>query len=354
VNGPVRSYPLSQPLGKIWGSPSNTSISLKSTWVTLPPEFNSTTAGLVLLFPPVNNTVKGRAISCSIDARWAQGRNWAINSDLGSWQWETSNHLVSTQSLPLETRYFPTAGTPDMFLPKNDSSWRRIQASTGYFEGTTPQIDNQSATTSLESILMDGIATLFSDSWTQDFSNSSLFLIPFIEHIIATVVADSIARTGSYLQQSTYDIYGGLFSHPGQDFCDLQSKTAVNVTSLEPYPSGSAGSSPMIMKTSVEGYAYVISGFTMYIAVISLMSHVIMALMHIALVLRTRRTSAALSRIPELVVLAQNSRPAAVLQNTAGGIGRLKTYGITGKVEVTDGENLELLWRDSEGRKDEG
>jgi hypothetical protein len=102
------------------------------------------------------------------------------------------------------------------------------------------------------------------------------------------------------------------------------------------------------METSVDGYSYLISGFAVYFAAASLFLYVMLALLHVLWILWTRRTSTAWDHISELVVLAQNSRPADVtLCNTAGGISYMRTFGITGRIVVKDGENIELLWTDS-------
>lgn len=342
--GPMNWHSLGEPFGLVWGSANMTtpSFSLKSSWLTLPPEFGSTTAGLALFFPP-SGTVAGRAVSCSIDARWARGQNWATSSQ-PAWQWERSTVLVPMQSTITNTRPFGTQEGIDLFLPENDSSWSRISASIDYLQGMTPPFSNASNVTTLEKILMDSIPTLF-DITALDFSTGSISFTPFIEHVISTVVVDAIARTGSYLQRPPYNIYSGVLDHIDEQFCDPLSQNAVSRSALafDDVTDGNL-STPMRMETSIEGYAYVISGVTMYFAACSLLLHAIIALLHVMWILWTRQTSSTWDRIPELLVLAHNSRPSSgLLKNTSGGIMKRGTFEITAKIEATEGENVELV-----------
>jgi len=105
----------------------------------------------------------------------------------------------------------------------------------------------------------------------------------------------------------------------------------------------------MTMHTSIDGYAYVISGFTMYVAVVSLLLHAALACTHIIWTLWTRRTSSAWNRIVEIVLLAQNSRPSnALLTATTDGLNLNRgVFGITGRVQLVSGENAELIWTDN-------
>jgi len=346
--GPWEWQSIGESFGRLWTPASNFSgiegFSLvKTTWLTLPSDFGSTTAGLAILFPPSGNSTKGRAVSCSIDARWASGRNWATSTQ-PAWQWERSSVLVPMKSTIESTRQFGTQEGIDLFLPKNDSTWSRISASLDYLQGLTPPISNTSTTTTLEKLLTDGILTVF-DPMNLNFSRSSIYFTPFIEHVISTVVVDAIARTGSYLQQPIYDIYSGILDHVGDGFCDPLSATAVSREALEQYDATGNSSVPMVLETSVDGYAYQLSGGTMHFAFFLLILHTVIAFGHVCWILYTRRTSATWDRIPELLVLAHNSQPSSdgLLANTSGGIMKRRTFAITAKFEVTNTDNVEMV-----------
>jgi hypothetical protein len=104
------------------------------------------------------------------------------------------------------------------------------------------------------------------------------------------------------------------------------------------------------METSIAGYAYLFTGFTMYLAAAVLLAHSCIALLYIARVLWTQTTSSAWASIPELIVLTQNSRHAgSCFENTEAGIWFLRTFAATSRIVVTEAdgeEHLELLWRD--------
>jgi hypothetical protein len=315
---------------------------LRSAWVELPPEFGSATAGLALQFVGSNETVSRRAMGCTVDARWAQGDNWATSSQ-PAWQWERAATLVPTRASPSQTRYFDVP--QGLFLPTNDSTWRRISATPEYLQGLAPILNSSTNMTTLESILVNSIPNLSINSMPNPFKaainiSDPISLIPFIEHVISTIVADGLARTGSYLQRPASESLDGLL---------FDGATVVSGWSLEPQNSSLVKSTAsMRMETSVDGYAYIISGFTAYIAVASLLLHTMIALLHIFWILWKRQTSSAWDRISELVALAQNSRPAEdVLWNTAGGITKMRTFAITGKVIITDEEKVSLSWSDT-------
>jgi hypothetical protein len=350
-SGPVLYHALSGPFKDLWVTESDT-FSLKSTWVTLPPDFGSTTAGLALAFPP-SNTTTGRFLGCSVDARWARGSNWAESTLDNIWLWERGTILAPTQSVPAHRRAFNFLNGiyVHLFLPANDSTWTPISASLEYLQGMTPPFSNTSSLTTLEKILIDSIPRLFSTDYNflNNTGNLTTNFIPFVEHVISTMAADAIARTGSSLQRPAYNIYGGPMSHPFENgFCNASSATGVSTSSIADNLGLdlSAPSTPMIMETYVIGYAYLISGFGMYVAAGILLLHMGIALLDVFWILGTRRTSTAWDKITELLVLAQNSPPTEAFVNTAGGIRKKRTFQAVGKIEQPPGsENeVQLVW----------
>src|SRR5208282_1347495 len=129
-------------------------------------------------------------ISCTVDARWAQAQNWITSSVTG---WDKAVSLEPMQATPSQLRpppagdYYPD---PRLFAPKNDSTWRRIYATSEYLNALTPPVNIQSNVTTLESILLRSIPKVINVWYPNDshFSNSSSTLIPFIEHVISTVM----------------------------------------------------------------------------------------------------------------------------------------------------------------------
>jgi hypothetical protein len=162
-NGPALPYGLPTPIGSLWLDAMNStdgSIALTSTWVSLPDEFGSATTGLALLFPPKADRA-GMAISCTIDARWAQGQNWVTASVAA---WDKSISLEPMQARPSHLRPPPASDIypdPRLFAPTDDGTWRRIYATPEYLDALTPPIDDHSNQTTLESILLRSINTWY-------------------------------------------------------------------------------------------------------------------------------------------------------------------------------------------------
>ena len=95
------------------------------------------------------------------------------------------------------------------------------------------------------------------------------------------------------------------------------------------------------METSIDGYAYQLSGRTIS-AILSHSLHALFEFGHIYWMFWARRTSATWDRIP--VVLAHNSRPAGdrLRTNTSADIMKKKTFEITAKIEVTNGDSVQI------------
>jgi hypothetical protein len=282
-NGPVLPKALPNSVGSYWIAPMNTSfgsLSLKTTWVELSEEFGSTTAGLAILFPPTNDTVGGVSLSCTIDARWAQGQNWVTSSAFG---WDKAISLDPMQATPDQMR--PNRYKDQhLFAPKDNMTWRRIFTSPEYLESLTPPLSNGSTLNTLESLLLLNIPKI-TDIWypgEAHFSNSSPTLVPFVEQTISSMVVDGLSRTGSHLQRSPITTLIQL----------TMGSTTTEITRLTPGISEDGRSTtPMRMETSVEGYAYLFTGFPMYLSAAVLLAHSFIALLHTAWVLRTRKTS---------------------------------------------------------------
>jgi hypothetical protein len=105
-----------------------------------------------------------------------------------------------------------------------------------------------------------------------------------------------------------------------------------------------------LVNTSIYRYSYVCgvggqSGdFMMIFAAAILLLHVLLALIHIAVVIYGGSRSNAWGKWGELLALAINSAPTSALQNTCAGIDKSETWSQVVRVrEITDG-HLELLF----------
>ncbi len=94
-------------------------------------------------------------------------------------------------------------------------------------------------------------------------------------------------------------------------------------------------------------------GITLYLATAVLLLHALLALVHMAILLSSGRSSSAWGSVGEMLVLALNSRGSARLQNTCAGVGESKTWGMKVQIRETTEEHLELVLEgDGEGGSD--
>ncbi|THV54003.1 hypothetical protein BGAL_0037g00470 [Botrytis galanthina] len=101
------------------------------------------------------------------------------------------------------------------------------------------------------------------------------------------------------------------------------------------------------------GYSYSLRGITRWLALSILLLHIFLALAHTVIITRMGWTSKILKSLCEILVLAINSSPSAVLDNTCAGIDRLDTYKQIVKVRETSFEHLGLVMNGDEDKHTE-
>ncbi|TEY68296.1 hypothetical protein BOTCAL_0121g00250 [Botryotinia calthae] len=98
------------------------------------------------------------------------------------------------------------------------------------------------------------------------------------------------------------------------------------------------------------GYSYSLRGITRQLALSILLSHVFLALTHTVIITRMGWTSKILKSLRGILVLAINSLPSAVLDNTCAGIEQLDTYKHIIKLRETSFEHLGLVMNGDEDK----
>ncbi|KAF5870086.1 uncharacterized protein Bfra_010232 [Botrytis fragariae] len=98
------------------------------------------------------------------------------------------------------------------------------------------------------------------------------------------------------------------------------------------------------------GYSYSLQGITRWLALSILLLHIFLALVHTVMITCMGWTSKILKSLCEILVLAINSSPSAVLDNTCAGIERLDTYKQIVKVRETSFEHLGLVMNGDEDK----
>lgn len=224
------------------------------------------------------------------------------------------------------TRPVPdSAGYQYNFLPINDSSWRRVQISTGWLDNLTPRLSsNMSDSSSLAALLTDA-----------GLDNGTGLVIHWddvpapLESIIATLVADGMSRQG-------YAANGGSLSH----FSDAQSllqwdNSASSQSSILagkysfPRPAGNA--TRLQWSVVVSGYAYRADSVAYYLALTVLFLHATLALGHVIYILWSRVCSNAWDSFISFIVLAaksgipQTHGSSDPFENASAGVERYQT-----------------------------
>jgi hypothetical protein len=230
------------------------------------------------------------ALSCTVDARWANGTGWvtAATSD-----WGGSNYLHSMQIYPSETR--APGFESRLFVPINSTAWQRIAINSEFFTAMTLQTNGSEASSNpIVMTLENSIPRLVDTAYPEwYFSNYTSTFVPFVEQVLSTFFVDSIARTGSYLQRSITETLLNLVG-------DAHSTTGIKGPALDLVQSTTGNPTTMMsIDTSVQGYSYLLSGFTTYLAIIVLMLYCTLALAHTTWILRSGCVSDAWKTISE-------------------------------------------------------
>lgn len=338
-NGPV--YPISaQSSFAEYAATANNATSwnkgVKLNWVEPTTDLGSSSAAVALFFPSIDSNLS-MALSCTVDSRWANGTEWVTSSTL---DWGGAGYLQPMQSQPSYTR--SPGYNSRLFLPINNTAWQRISMKSDFFAAMTPQTSSDDYSNPIVDTLEASIPNIINTAYPENyFSNHSSSFVPFVEQILSTFFSDSIARTGSYLQRTSYETLQNIGSDP---------KSITGILGPALAIVNSANTTIMHMDTFIQGYSYMLSGFTSYLSVAVLMLYCALALAHTVYILWSKSASSAWTTIPQLIVLAQNSEPVPkILDNTSVGIESKRVFSTKVRIMAVQGENrLHYVWGETE------
>lgn len=211
-------------------------------------------------------------------------------------------------------------------LPIDNGDWRHISAEKEWLEALTPTVllwTQIAKTASNESAVTTALANIYA-AGSVNLSSGNLkdALVPQIESITSTAMADAVSRVGMGQQYDTltyYTSFGTKCSHikyaGARQFC--------------PGPPPSDQFSLLAFNGFPTGYAYQASRATDYLSLGVLLLHLIVALGHTLYLLLTRYSSASWEMVEELIVLAQVSRTDTKdLRNTKRGHQKVSHNGV--------------------------
>lgn len=309
---------------------NSTSVShLRLAWAVLNDTiWPGVTTGAYLELPWSTNDSRV-VIGCTIRASWLEGELWHAGPA----------YAIYTERVEFGTNREITV----------DRSW--LDALTpptplrgpGYFD-FEPSI--------LESILIaSGIDTPSPNSGTNnermtatDIWNGEEFTgggnrTTFLESILASHFVDGIARTGSHraynTTDSSSDVPLALFAR-GSDY----NKTLLRGTNALEHPAPGAKYTELRQNVTIEGYMFRATSVADYLSMSVVAFHIAIALAHTSWCLWYKTSSGCWDTITELLVLAQNSPPAAgALQNTGAGIKSGPLYARKARLRATPSIN---------------
>ncbi|KAF4624806.1 hypothetical protein G7Y89_g13362 [Cudoniella acicularis] len=319
---------------------------IRTTWIQLPPVFGSVSTGLILEAPWVENEESRIVVGCSIDASWVQ------NNNLGFWS-DDSGYPSDT---PIE-QWDLVKGLVGIIAPTNsgsDSSDSQILLDENWLNILTPKIGSETngndtwMPTTLELLLTRSalIDNDLSNSTNQtatwnNVGNGTPNRTVYLEWMVSLLVADGLSRHGSAEAlnasgpQSTWNL---LDYKKTQDFPSqlLQGQQALQKPSITNFTT-------LKMNIIIQGFSYQASSATDFLSMAVLLAHLVLALGHTIYLLIWRKSSGCWDTIPELLTLAQNSRPAhSALRHTSTGIKNLHTYAQVAKVRATRPLNTDI------------
>ncbi|KAH6894729.1 hypothetical protein B0T10DRAFT_558849 [Thelonectria olida] len=180
------------------------SLVFRKQWAELPEDFGSVSEGLaILVFRRDQDGEMAElegAIGCSVDPRWIMGVNWQTTSR-NDWAWASFGR--ATKSTIMNRRSPPSDyGGERLFLPVNDGSWCRIRLSQKWLEALTPNAPGRNTSTIVIVLEYQVPQLLNVDNFAKYFDPISPELIPFVEHIVSTLLVDGIQRIGTRTQPS--------------------------------------------------------------------------------------------------------------------------------------------------------
>ncbi|KAH8730349.1 hypothetical protein GQ44DRAFT_814220 [Phaeosphaeriaceae sp. PMI808] len=279
---------------------------VNTTWISLQPEFGTSTAALAFV---TNNATAGRSAGCgcSFDARWAEGQS-ALHGESKYWQ-----AFIGPPSLPAALKFMDPQGVSffDPLLKKyygrsiaSDTDWVR-QLSTGY-----ALQDSTGNFTALELILVS--TRLWDMSWVLD---DKVGPIRELEAVLSAYFVNAISRLGWDPQR-----------HPTQEDVNPLLRMGNRDNDNLLHEGGQIWQRPNNVSTQAlkqEWFVYATAWQlkndpALYISVVVLGLHFLVVLIHSIVTLWSRQSSESWNSISELIALSYTSSPRPETLNNCG------------------------------------
>lgn len=322
-----------------------------------------TTATLgIIVDAPTSGKSQRNLSACVVDARWAKG---SLSVSLAQ---AVQPEVYSVTKAPKSGDISETSYRAyDMFRLDvgSQESWRRLRITADWFDAVNLKL-NTSIDMPWDTTIINNNTLNSDDSETRttisslmSMATSDSFLVPNVEHILASVFADAISRAGSWrvlnitvpIQRKKYNpvsYHMRKSSYESELLKDGQAYENPSTISTSTF-------TEFHIRQEITGYAFKVSSTTDILALVVVFLHLVMAVIHTLRLVIQRRSSSCWDSIPELLTLTQQSTPSAVaLKNTTTGIHRMSTFQRTARIRVSDydSQHVELVFDEDHGSQD--
>lgn len=324
---------------------SEPSSHVRFSWVPLSEQAKRTSTGAVFQSAWAADNQSRVVVGCTVQAQWVPAQ---IHTDAYTfWQGWYPKNITWAEA-------YPSAGIAYLDGSSGASDSEAIIIDEGWLAMLTPPIGKggpgyqEWRPTTVEGILGNAFLTDdFSGSsgrppieiWETEARNRTGLLMS----IIGSIFNDGLARTGI---ETAYDHNG-----PPSNW---------TLSDIVRRPGAVSDSDPSLVRAefSISGLSYQLT-ITQKLAMAVLFLHISIALIHVIWVFWKGESSGCWDTITELVVLAQNSRPAfSALQNTAAGIKHSSTFAQQVVIRPSkscnhdaEADHLELIYQDEIGHQ---
>jgi hypothetical protein len=192
--------------------------------------------------------------------------------------------------------------------------------------------------------------------WNSSLASHS-YNFPFIvESILSTSVTNGLARA-TYNRTMLGTLKGNDREEcDGTDWCggaweeEMLPKHSLGWggSALEINSQDQQRATLFTMRAAVCGYAWSRAGILQKAAMAVLSLYTVLAMTHFIHLVKSEYFSEAWKKTPEMISLAMNSQPTAVLHNTGAGIETIKPYKAKVKIKVGPRGHLEYIFEDTE------
>ena len=324
---------------------------LRSTWIPLPDNFESVSTGVVLESPWTSDGQSRLIIGCSIQATWIPAH---LHTDAYSfWEGWYPKNVTWDRPYPKkgDTTLNGTLQSKRNAIVVNPSWLRTLTPPTpiegpGYFDWRPTTIESILLSVGLTNGLDFDSESIVED-WRQD--RTDLFT-----SVLGSVFADGLSRVNiDKMYRTDGDPSDWVLNEyeRKQDFNKLllQGIDAIKKPNLM-----DSNVNELSVSFSISGLSYRHTTISL-LAILVLLLHMVFAILHTAWTVGRSKSSACWDSVTEMIVLAQNSRPAhSALQNTAAGVRHTSTFAKKITIRPTklptenDSNHLELLFEEEE------